>query len=65
MQPKTFLKYYGGTDVIYSLTIVDTLEDDNFDEAAKKWKLGDNNYRDLTPKNVKPDLNFRRFIWWR
>jgi len=65
MQPRTFIKYYGGTDVIYELIIVDTIKGDNFDEAAKKYNLGESNYRDLSPKTSKPRLNFNRFIWWR
>lgn len=65
MRPKAFVKYYGGSDVIYELTIVDKLKGDDFDEAAKKYKLGDKNYRDLAPKAADRSDNFRRFIWWR
>ncbi|MGD9807471.1 MAG: hypothetical protein AB7E76_01960 [Deferribacterales bacterium] len=65
MLPNSFLKYYGGSDVIYELIIVDTIKGDNFDEAAQKYKLGENNYRDLSPKAAKRPNDFNRFIWWR
>jgi len=65
LQPKAFLKYYGGSDVIYELIVVDTIKGDNFDEAAKQYKLGENNYRDLSPKAAKRPNDFHRFIWWR
>lgn len=65
MLPKSFLKYYGGSDVIYELSVVDTIKGDNFDEAIKKFKLGRNNYRDLSPKAVKRPTGYPRHIWWR
>lgn len=65
MLPTAFVRYYGGSDVIYELTVVDKIKGDNFDEAAKKYKLGDNNYRDLSPKAAKRPNDFNRFIWWR
>jgi len=65
MQPKAFLKYYGGPDVIYSLSVIDKIEGNDFDEATERWKLGEKNYRDLSPKAAKPNLDFYNFIWWR
>jgi hypothetical protein len=65
MLPNAFLRYNGGSDVIYELIIVDKIKGDNFEEAAKTYKLGENNYRDLSPKASKRPDDFRRFNWWR
>jgi len=65
LQPTAFLHYYGGKDIIYELTVVDVVKGDDFEAAAKQFKLDENNYRDLSPKATKPNPNFRRFIWWR
>ncbi|WP_169304248.1 hypothetical protein [Denitrovibrio acetiphilus] len=65
MKPNTFLKYQGGSDVVYELIVVDKIKGDNFEEAAKQYRLDENNYRALSPKASKRPDNFRRFIWWR
>lgn len=65
MLPKSFLKYYGGSDVIYELIIVDKVKGDNFEAAAKKYKLGDKNLRDLSPKAAKRPNNYPRHVWWK
>ena len=65
MRPKAFLKYYGGSDVIYELKVIDTIKGDNFDEALTKYKLGRNNYRDLSPKAANRPTGYPRHIWWR
>jgi len=65
LQPSAFLSYYGGKDIIYELTVVDVMKGDNFEEAVKKYKLDDNNYRDLSPKISQRPRDFRRFVWWK
>lgn len=63
--PSAFYRYYGGSDTIYSLTVVDTIAGDDFENAAKKYRLDENNYRDLSPKHAVRPNDFRRFIWWK
>lgn len=65
MQPSAFYRYHGGSDTIYQLTVVDTLEGDDLENAAKKYKLSDKNMRDLSPQSAPRPNDFRRFIWWR
>lgn len=65
MEPQAFLRYYGGSDVIYSLKVVDTLPGNDFNEAITKFKLTDKNVRELNPQAVKRTNDFSRFVWWR
>ena len=65
MQPSAFYRYHGGNDTIYQLKVVDTLAGDDFENAAKKYKLSDNNFRDLSPQAAKRPNDFKRFIWWK
>ena len=65
MLPSTFYRYHGGSDTIYKLTVVDILPGDDFEEAAKKYKLSEKNYRDLSPQMAPRPNDFHRFIWWR
>lgn len=64
-EPPAFYRYYGGSDTIYSLTVVDIIAGDDFESAAKKYKLNDNNFRDLSPKHAPLPNDFHRFIWWK
>lgn len=65
MEPTAFLRYSGGSDIIYRLKVVDRMPGNDFNAALEKFKLTDRNYRPLNPEPAQRTNDFNRFIWWR
>lgn len=65
LDPKAFIFYNGGTDIIKSLKVVQKYPGNDIKKAQEDFKLGEANYRSLLYEAPPPESTYTRFIWWR
>jgi hypothetical protein len=65
LDPKAFLFYNGGTDIIKDLKVIQKYPKNEFNKALEDYHLGNTNYRQILYKTPPADSNYIRFIWWR
>ena len=65
LEPKAYLYYNGGKDIIKKLMIVKVYADNEFKKALEDYKL-ENNNKDLLPTTPPVNnISTGPFIWWR
>ena len=65
LSPDAFLKYNGGEDVIYGLTVLKTYSDKYYEQALRDYELQETNYRSIPHTPRERTVERRPYFWWR